>query len=109
MKTKIVLPSEVERQLRRIGSGIRTARMRRRMTQGELAERIDISWHTVRSMERGSPGTGIGLYLKALWVMGLWEDIALIADPQRDSEGLILEAGRRGKLVRPKRRMDRDF
>ncbi len=109
MKTEAVLSSAVEEQLRRIGRGIQTARMRRRMTQEELAARIDISWHTVRKMERGAPGTGIGVYLKALWVMGLWEDVALIADPQRDREGLVLEAARLGKLVRPKREMNRDF
>ncbi len=109
MKTKTVLPSAVEEQLRRIGRGIRTARMRRRMTQEELAARIDASWHTVRKMEHGAAGTGIGVYLKALWVMGLWEDVGLLADPQRDREGLVLEAARLGKLVRPKREMNRDF
>ena len=43
MKTTEALPSDVTVQLRRIGRGIKTARLRRRMTQEELADRVDAS------------------------------------------------------------------
>ena len=79
------------------------------MTQEELAERVGASWHTIRKIERGSPVTGIGYYLKALWVLGLFEDVRLLADPERDREGIILEAAARGTRARHRRRLSRDF
>ena len=103
------LPSGILSELGRIGYGIKTARMRRRMTQEDLAERVGTSWHTIRKIEKGSPGTGIGYYLKALWVLGLFEDVRLLADPERDREGIILEAAARGTRARPRRRLNRDF
>ncbi len=83
--------------------------MRRRMTQAELAERVGISWHTIRKIEGGSPGTRIAYYLKALWVLGIFGDVRLLADPERDREGIILEAAGRGTRVRRHRTMNRDF
>ena len=109
MKTNTALPSEVQSQLRRIGNGIKTARMRRHMTQEELAERVGTSWHTIRKIEGGSPVTRIAYYLKALWVLGLFEDVRLLADPERDREGIILEAAARGTRVRRHRTLNRDF
>ena len=90
MKTNEALPSEVLSELRRIGNGIKTARVRRHMTQEELAGRVGASWHTIRKIEGGSPVTRIAYYLKALWVLGLFEDVRLLADPERDREGISI-------------------
>lgn len=109
MKKNDALPSEVLSQLRRIGTGIKTARMRRHMTQKALAERVGTSWHTIRKIEEGSPVTRIAYYMKALWVLGLFEDVRLLADPERDREGIILEAAARGTRVRRNRTLNRDF
>ena len=109
MKTNEALPSEILSQLKRIGNGIKTARMRRRMTQEDLAERVGTSWHTIRKIEGGSPNTRIGFYLHALWVLGLFEDVRFLADPERDREGVILEAAARGIRARPHRTLSRDF
>ena len=109
MKTNEALPSEVLSQLRRIGNGIKTARVRRHMTQEELAERVGTSFQTIQKIEGGSPGTRIASYLKALWVLGLFEDVRLLADPERDREGIILEAAARGKRARRPRMLNRDF
>ena len=109
MKTNEALPSEVLSQLRRIGNGIKTARVRRHMTQEGLAERVGTSWQTIRKIEGGSPGTRIVSYLKALWVLGLFEDVGLLADPERDREGIILEAAARGRRARRPRTLNRDF
>ncbi len=109
MKANEALPSEILSQLGRIGYGIKTARMRRRMTQRELAERVGASWHTIRKIEEGSPVTRIAYYLNALWVLGLFEDVRLLADPERDGEGIILEAAARGTRVRRRRTLNRDF
>ena len=109
MKRMQALPSEILSQLGQIGHGIKTARMRRRMTQKELAESAGTSFHTIRKIERGSPGTGIGYYLKALWVLGIFEDVRLLANPERDREGIILEAAGRGTRARGRLSLSRDF
>lgn len=109
MKTSEALPSDVLSQLTRIGHGIKTARLRRRMTQEQLAERVDTSWHTIRRIERGKPTTGIGLYLRAMWVLGIFEEVRFLADPVRDREGLILEEARRGDRARQIVKLSRDF
>jgi transcriptional regulator with XRE-family HTH domain len=103
------LPNEVHAELSRIGEGVRIARLRRRMTQEELASHVGTTFHTIRKIEQGAPGTSIGAYLKALWVLGLFEDVRLLADPNRDREGLIREASERNQIARPTRSMSRDF
>ncbi len=99
MRTQSHLPSPVSAEIRRIGAGIRTARLRRNMSQEELAERIGVSFHTVRHMEGGKPGTAFGTYVHALWVLGILDTLASAADPALDEEGLVLaesEMRRRG-------------
>jgi transcriptional regulator with XRE-family HTH domain len=109
MKATEALPSPVLDQLARIGEGIRIARMRRRMTQEDLATRVGTTFHTIRRIEQGAPGTAIGFYLTTLWVLGLFEDVHLLADPARDREGLIREASERNRIARPKGSLSRDF
>jgi transcriptional regulator with XRE-family HTH domain len=89
------LPSPVQRELRRIGDGIKTARLRRGMSQEELGERAGVTFHTVRAMEQGRASTGIGHYLNALWVLGLLDTAGSLAEPALDREGLTLEAAAR--------------
>ncbi|NJD20507.1 MAG: XRE family transcriptional regulator [Gemmatimonadetes bacterium] len=109
MKTTKALSEEVRAELSRIGDGIRIARIRRRMTQRELAERGGTTFHTIRHVEHGAPGTSMGVYLDTLWVLGLFEDVRLLADPNRDREGLIREAAERNRVARSAGSMSRDF
>lgn len=95
MPTTPRLPSGVLRELRRIGDGIKTARLRRGMSQEELATRTNVTFHTIRAIEMGRPSTAIGHYLNALWVLGLIHTISSVADPALDKEGLILESAER--------------
>jgi transcriptional regulator with XRE-family HTH domain len=78
------------------------------MTQVELAERVGTTFHTIGKIEKGMPGTSIGSYMKAIWVLGLLGTVAEVADPDRDREGLILEAARASKRAR-KRKLSNDF
>jgi transcriptional regulator with XRE-family HTH domain len=104
-----VAPGRVVEAARRLGFNIRTARKRRRLRQTELARRAGITVQTLRRVEAGSLGTGIGAYLAALWAMGLESDIGALASPDTDAEGRTLEAARRGKRVRPEKRLNDDF
>jgi transcriptional regulator with XRE-family HTH domain len=96
------LPSDVQRDLRRIGEGIKTARLRRGMSQEELGKRAGVTFHTVRAMEQGRASTGIGHYLNALWVLGLLDTAGSLADPALDREGLTLEAAARRRRSGPR-------
>jgi len=102
-------PAPVEDILNRLGRNIRTARLRRKLSMEELAERVGISRYVLADIEKGKPTTAIAAYLGALWVLGLLRDMREVGDPDRDEEGKILERARSPKTA-PKRKMiDDDF
>jgi transcriptional regulator with XRE-family HTH domain len=101
VRTSPYVPSIVSRELRRIGEGIQTARLRRNMSQQELADRLGVSIHTVRAVEAGKAGTGVGTYLHALWVLDLIETVSQVADPALDEVGKALEASDRRRRSSP--------
>ncbi len=61
-----VYPCEVRDRLGAYGERVRIARMRRRWSQAELAERMGVERRTVSRLERGSPGVSTGALLTAL-------------------------------------------
>ena len=101
-------PSAVEEALSRLGRNIRTARLRRRMTQTDLAERIGSSRYVVADVERGKATTGIAAYLGALWVLGLLDQFGAVADPALDEEGILLIRAHEPQRARSKA-ADDDF
>jgi transcriptional regulator with XRE-family HTH domain len=103
-------PAALEQSLERLGRNIRTARLRRRWRLEDVAERMGVTRYTVADVERGKPGTSVAAYLGALWVLGLLEQMAEVADPDRDEEGKALEGARSPKQApRRHRRFDDDF
>ena len=102
-------PAAVEAALHTLGRNIRTARLRRALTQAELAERIGVSRFVVADMERGKPGTSVAAYLGALWALGLLDQLRTVADPASDTEGVALERARVPKRARRRRVLDDDF
>jgi transcriptional regulator with XRE-family HTH domain len=102
-------PAALELALQRLGRNIRTARLRRRWRLEDVAERMGVSRFTVADVERGKPGTSMAAYLGALWVLGLLDQLAEVADPDRDEEGKALEASRQPGQAPRRRRFDDDF
>jgi transcriptional regulator with XRE-family HTH domain len=103
-------PAALEQSLERLGRNIRTARLRRRWRLEDVAERMGVTRYTVADVERGKPGTSVAAYLGALWVLGLLEQMAEVADPDRDEEGKALEGARSPtQAPRRHRRLDDDF
>jgi transcriptional regulator with XRE-family HTH domain len=102
-------PAAVENVLKRLGLNIRTARLRRRLSMKELAERIGVSRYVVADIEKGKPTTAIAAYIGALWALGLLRDVREVADPDRDEEGKILERARSPKTAPKRRVIDDDF
>ena len=100
-------PAAVEDVLKQLGRNIRIARLRRKLSREELAERIGLSRYVLADIEKGKPTTAIAAYLGALWALGLIRDMQEVADPDHDQEGKILERARSPKTA-PKRKTKDD-
>jgi transcriptional regulator with XRE-family HTH domain len=81
-KISALLPA-TEDHLRRFGDRLRLARLRRRLTSKQVAERAGMAPMTLRSLERGGSGVTIGAYLAVMQVLGIERDLDLLgqADP----------------------------
>lgn len=103
-------PYAVAQLLAQLGRNIRTARLRRRLRLEDLAERVGVSRFVMSDIEKGKPTTAVAAYVGALWALGLADDLKIIADPDRDAEGKLLEQAR-APTTAPKRRkaLDNDF
>lgn len=77
-KRTILLPTNAK-LLRNLGENLRLARKRRKLTLEQIAERAGIARSTLWLVEKGDPGVAIGAYIQVLFVLGLEEDISLVA------------------------------
>ena len=103
-RSSVVLPMPVRRALRKLGNDIRDARRRRRIPAAIAAERASISRTTLVKIEKGNPGVAIGIYATALFVMGMADRLADLADPKNDPVGLQLEEENLPKRIRTARK-----
>lgn len=76
---KILLLPRANKILTTVGENIKLARLRRKLSSEQIAERANISRPTLLSIEKGSAGVGIGSYLQVLIVLGLEKDFLLLA------------------------------
>lgn len=97
------LPLPLRRVLKKLGNDIATARKRRRLTMAVVAERAFIGRNTLSRVERGDPGVSMGIYATVLFVLGLGEGLADLADPLGDAVGQSLDAERLPKRATPPR------
>ena len=65
--------------LQTLGENIRLARLRRDLSSEQVAERAGISRNTLIKIERGDEGVAIGMHFRVLIVLGLQDDLLLIA------------------------------
>jgi transcriptional regulator with XRE-family HTH domain len=111
MKTRssVGLAIPVKRALHKLGCDIRDARRRRRIPMALMAERARISRTTLSKVEKGDPGTSMGVYATVLFVIGMTDRLADVADPRQDSVGLGLEEERLPQRIRipPAKRRER--
>ena len=89
--TRPALPLPVKRALLKLGHDLRDARRRRRIPSAVAAARASVSRMTLLKVEKGDPGVAMGTYATVLFVLGLAERLAEVADPAQDATGLQLE------------------
>jgi len=106
MKQKLYLPLPSANALRKLGTDIRDARRRRRITMALMAERAGITPDTLKQIEKGNPSTSIGGYASVLFSLGMTDRLRDIADARHDLIGLRLEEERLPKRVRMPKRKD---
>ena len=100
MRTTPPMPLPVKRALAKLGGDIKAARLRRRIPTTLMAERAFIARSTLQKVEQGDPGVSLGVYATVLFVLGMSERIADLAEPTSDSLGLQLEEERLPKRIR---------
>ncbi|HAW44963.1 MAG TPA: transcriptional regulator [Sutterella sp.] len=95
----------VETALKELGANLKTARLRRRLPQNQVAERAGVSLNTLSKVESGDPGVAIGNVASVIQAIGL--DVSLlgkIASPINDLSGIKIENERLPQRARsPKR------
>jgi len=90
-----------KRAIRKIGSDLRTARLRRHLPMETVAQRAFVSRGTMARVEKGDPAVSLGIYASVMQALGLIDRLPdVVAD---DPVGLDLENERLPKRVRAKK------
>ncbi|MBL0340877.1 MAG: helix-turn-helix transcriptional regulator [Bacteroidetes bacterium] len=65
--------------MKSLGENIKLARLRRRLSTEQVAERAGLSRATLWQIEKGTPGVAMGSYCQVLFVLGLEKDLKMVA------------------------------
>ena len=94
------LPAPAKRALSKLGTDIADARKRRRIPTATMSEMASISRMTLSKIEKGDPGVAAGSYATVLFILGLADRLADLADAKTDAVGLELDAERLPQRIR---------
>jgi len=78
-KKKIIILPKIERILAEMGENIKLARLRRKLSAQQIAERANISLPTLWAIEKGAHTVSIGYYVLVLQALSLEKDFLLLA------------------------------
>jgi transcriptional regulator with XRE-family HTH domain len=77
-KTPVLFPKQ-EKLLKELGLNIRLARLRRKLSTEQIAERANLTRMTLYNIEKGSPSVAMGYYVQVLFALGLEKDLLKVA------------------------------
>lgn len=86
-----------------LGANIKTARLKRRISVKDFAERASVSEGTIIRLEKGDDGVSIGTLAMACLVLGEIERVSNLLDPSSDETGLLLDREALPKRIDRKR------
>jgi len=93
----------VDRAIRKLGTDLRSSRIRRRIPVSVLAERAAISNATLQKIEHGHRGVALGNYAAVLFSLGMIDRLAGLADPREDALGRELEEEQLPQRIRTRK------
>lgn len=93
-----------QRAIEQLGGNLKMARLKRRISLQDFADRIGVSKRTVMRMEKGDEGVSIGALAMACLVLGELERIEMFLDPGSDDTGLLLDRDNLPKRIGGKRK-----
>ena len=96
-------PAAVLRALQQTGANLRDARRRRRISTMLMAQRAAISRSTLNKVEKGDPTVAMGTYATVLFVLGLTDRLAELADVRFDRLGQTLAEEQLPQRIRTRR------
>lgn len=102
-------PYAVEQSLKRLGTDLRTARLRRNLTIDDVASKIGTGPRAVSDAEKGKPSTSIAVYTAMLWALDLLRQLDEVARPENDAEGQTLALANERGRARAKTELSNDF
>lgn len=79
MKGKLAILPKGKNILKTVGENIRLARLRRKLSAEQVAERASISRSLLWRIERGNPSVSVGALFHVLLVLGLEKDLLRVA------------------------------
>lgn len=102
MKSDQVTPG-VRKLLVQLGRDIQVARLKRRLSQSDMAVKMGVSIGSVQRLERGEAGVSIGTLAMAFLALGSLRGFQEILDPGSDNIGLLMEQSHLPQRIRKKR------
>ena len=102
-------PYPVERAIKKLGTSLRMARLRRNLTLIEIAEKIGVGRRAVSDAEKGKPSASIAIYVALLWALDLVDQFPDIADPLQNEKARALAHSRESARVGTPEELDDDF
>ena len=78
-RSKYPLLPKLTKILEGLGEDIKLARLRRRLSAEQIAERAGISRSSLWQIEKGMPNVSMGYYAQVLFVLGLEKNLSIMA------------------------------
>ena len=105
-RTKYALLPRLTKILEGLGEDIKLARLRRKLSAEQVAERAGIARSTLWQIEKGLPNVSMGYYAQVLFVLGLEKNLSIMAADDtlgrklQDAEILIKKRAPKKKIVK---------